>query len=84
MTSEENDSMNSMQFSTFDHDRDAVSSTNCAIEKEGAGWYNSCFIHGDNFNSKYMSSDVIKYLISYENFSGYQGHSLQSCKMMFK
>ena len=34
---------NNMKFSTFDHDRDAHTSFNCADYHKGGWWYKSCF-----------------------------------------
>ena len=44
-------SLNGMQFSTKDRDNDRWSS-NCAVSRQGAWWYNSCT--SANLNGKYL------------------------------
>ncbi|XP_058126785.1 fibrinogen-like protein A [Anopheles ziemanni] len=59
-----------MKFSTKDRDNDA-SSTNCAVERGGAWWYESCT--DSNLNGKYMNQDNSYSMFWSEGFTNTQG-----------
>ncbi|WAR29942.1 FCN2-like protein [Mya arenaria] len=70
-----------MAFTTYDHDMDQLSVSNCANEYHGAWWYNSCYyanLNGQYFvpgthNGTGITYNSFKFLIS-----------LKESKMMFK
>ncbi|WAR30180.1 FCN1-like protein, partial [Mya arenaria] len=72
---------NGLAFSTFDHDQDSLSRTNCAKLEHGAWWYNECYYA--NLNGQYFVPGTHNAIgMTYDAFMGTV--SLKESKMMFK
>ena len=73
---------NSMQFTTYDRDND-LHGGNCAIQFNGAWWYNAC--HASNLNGLYLSGSHTSYGngINWFDWHGNQ-YSLNTTVMMIK
>ncbi|WAR27462.1 TEuncharacterized, partial [Mya arenaria] len=68
-------------FSTYDHDMDHQSPTNCAYTYHGGWWYNGCYTA--NLNGRYGVSGFPYYAgMVYQSFTGRL--RLTGSKMMFK
>ncbi|XP_052786080.1 angiopoietin-2-like [Mya arenaria] len=72
---------NCSAFSTFDHDNDLSSSSNCAVILHGGWWYNDC-IYCANLNGHYHTPGTYVLNKTAMTFDGYQ--SLKTSKMMFR
>ena len=78
---------NGQDFSTYDHDVDAVADFNCASLNHGGWWYNKCV--QANLNGEYVKPPG-NYSTINHGFGGFiygmwQGlHTLKSSKIMFR
>ncbi|WAR29464.1 FCN2-like protein [Mya arenaria] len=70
---------NCSAFSTFDHDNDLSSSSNCAVILHGGWWYNDC-IYCANLNGHYHTPGTYVLNKTAMTFDGYQ--SLKTSKMI--
>ncbi|PIK58776.1 tenascin [Apostichopus japonicus] len=55
-------------FTTFDRDNDIYGSTNCAVSRHGAWWYESCAY--SNLNGDYMAADDAQSSIQWLDLPG--------------
>ena len=75
---------NDLPFSTYDHDRDAALSYNCAMER-GGWWHNACATV--NLNGEYVTPGTVRQTereggMIYKAFKGFE--SLKISRMMFR
>ena len=71
------------QFSTYDQDNDAYSSSNCAAWFRGAWWYNAC--HMSNLNGFYYGGPHTSYAdgVEWYTWTGFY-YSLKTTEMKIK
>ena len=77
-----------MSFTTKDRDNDVRFGANCAIEFEGAWWYENCYtssLNGKYFNldNKLRNSSNMGYGINWVTFRGYS-YSLKATEMKMR
>ena len=74
---------NGCGFSTKDKDNDHNLPASCAIQYNGAWWYNSC--HNANLNGKYFSGSHTSYAVgvNWQTWKGYH-YSLKTTQMKIK